>query len=491
MKLSMSMIATYLKKYDLQTFIQEDKPVIQGIRFFTDQLSSYSPEYCYIGYVENYIQDPRYQNSILLVSGKDQIICRNAVYEDLLNDILRAFEYYSHFDLQLHSAATEHQPLANILSIAETVIPQMIMVMNIDGVMLGATHPEKIPMVLNITENNEGMEHAHSIQEWNIDTISHTFVDAQGNISHDLADYPQLLSVQGSPDKRCVNMYLVQGDERIGFILIFPENELEEYYDLALAGLLGAYCSEAAEFTALSSVNRSTHSIMLQLLQTAEVRPAIVDKLQKRLANTSYPVLAAYQSNTVQNYTYRRMLSTQLENSDLPCLCCEYEDMVYILTDQEHLTRVLQYIQERIHAQTYTISISMPLADLSLLSTAREQCQFTLRHTKQSGICYCKDYALPYLLQNLREQKSNMTLIHPAVPILQQYDKENDGIFIETLVQYLKSGCNQAETATRLHVHLNTLKYRLRRITELTHVDFKDREEAFYVELSLRLCNLM
>jgi len=40
---------------------------------------------------------------------------------------------------------------------------------------------------------------------------------------------------------------------------------------------------------------------------------------------------------------------------------------------------------------------------------------------------------------------------------------------------------------TFMHIHLNTLKYRLKRITELTGVSFRDPSENFYLQLSLRL----
>ena len=53
--------------------------------------------------------------------------------------------------------------------------------------------------------------------------------------------------------------------------------------------------------------------------------------------------------------------------------------------------------------------------------------------------------------------------------------------------EYLAAGCSQADTAARMHIHLNTLKYRLQRICEITGADFKDQEEVFYLQLSSRI----
>ena len=38
-----------------------------------------------------------------------------------------------------------------------------------------------------------------------------------------------------------------------------------------------------------------------------------------------------------------------------------------------------------------------------------------------------------------------------------------------------------------MHIHLNTLKYRLQRICEITGADLKDQEEVFYLQLSGRI----
>ena len=58
---------------------------------------------------------------------------------------------------------------------------------------------------------------------------------------------------------------------------------------------------------------------------------------------------------------------------------------------------------------------------------------------------------------------------------------------LETLAAYVASGCNQTECARTLHVHINTLKYRLKRICEITGLDFKDQDDLFYLRLSIAL----
>ena len=78
-------------------------------------------------------------------------------------------------------------------------------------------------------------------------------------------------------------------------------------------------------------------------------------------------------------------------------------------------------------------------------------------------------------------------LLHPALGILKKYDEESETQLLETLRIYVRNSCRQSETAETMHIHLNTLKYRLRRITELTGIDFKDYDELLYIQLSLAM----
>ena len=52
---------------------------------------------------------------------------------------------------------------------------------------------------------------------------------------------------------------------------------------------------------------------------------------------------------------------------------------------------------------------------------------------------------------------------------------------------YLDSRYNQVEAAKRIHVHLNTFKYRLKRIEEIADLDFTSKDDMLYLQLSFEL----
>lgn len=480
MYLSMSMIAKYLEKYTPEVHITNDAQTIRGVRFFTEQPLDYSLDYVYLGEAGGYFQDPRYKDALLLANGQNQILCHGTEYETLLNAVLSAFEFYSHFEQKLYTAAADHKPLQDILDLIGQMISCPIYVFDIDGVLLESIHEERIPA-------DDHMARLSKNSILGSSTIGQIIVDKSGNVSHDLTDTPQHLHVLGHNNLGSVSMYLSQGNERVGFIMLFPTNPLDISLCLCMEPALARYCADAEEFTADTSLRKSNHSIMVQLLGSENVSAPVTEKLSRHLGFSSTAVLLVFQSLIIQNYTFRRMLCSELEESDIAAICCDYENKVVILTEDIFLKNVLCHIQEHIPAQNTAVGVSMPVPELKLLSIAYQQCLFALGNTPQAGIRYCRDLAMPYLLQNLRNTPMSIHLLHPAISILKKYDEESETQLLETLRVYIRNCCRQSETAEQMHIHLNTLKYRLRRITEMTGIDFKDYDELLYIQLSLAM----
>lgn len=80
----------------------------------------------------------------------------------------------------------------------------------------------------------------------------------------------------------------------------------------------------------------------------------------------------------------------------------------------------------------------------------------------------------------LVEMASAMTdlssLIHPAIHTLINFDRQHNTDYYETLREYLlhDSGLTLNEMADKLHIHRNTLRYRLDRICEIAQFDLKN-----------------
>ncbi|MEH7157827.1 PucR family transcriptional regulator [Neobacillus drentensis] len=70
---------------------------------------------------------------------------------------------------------------------------------------------------------------------------------------------------------------------------------------------------------------------------------------------------------------------------------------------------------------------------------------------------------------------------------LYEYDQKHNSNLIETLEVFLNKDTNINDAAKELNVHANTLNYRLKRITEIGEVNFKDPNQKMILYLDLKL----
>ncbi|MCD8154732.1 MAG: hypothetical protein LUF78_08635 [Clostridiales bacterium] len=234
MKISMSLLKKYLSPYySMQGTILEDRMEIRGVRFISDQRFPLSPEYVYLGQAENYFSDPKYNNSCILVSGKSRILCKNCDYEELLNDILGAFDYFADFEERLRKAASSSASVQQMVDLASTVIRSPVAVLDIEGNLLGLAGesiPGADPYWDDMVKNRKLADQ----------TLTQRYLDSSGQLSRDLSDHPQLLHMENT-SVSAVCMYLYADREPVGFVLIEQTDDLETEMDLQLCSLLSVF----------------------------------------------------------------------------------------------------------------------------------------------------------------------------------------------------------------------------------------------------------
>lgn len=477
MKLSMSLIAEYLAPFQPECHILEDTQTITGVRFFSDQQSFFSREHVYLGSADGYFQDPRYKNTLLLANGQNQILCRGTEYEDLLNDVLSAFDFYGHLETQLLMLAAGHGSLKEIISLVESVISDPFLVFDLEGVLMACANQAQIT-------DMQLMENIQRKTSLGSNIIGRRFVSRDGTISHDLTDYPQHLYDSGTPDIGAVTMYITQQEERVGFILLFPSTLQRASAAMCLVPLFARALAMSAEFAGKDSPHQSTRSILLRLLEQETVSDTVLASLFQRLPTTSAAVLVVCRSISIRNYTHRHLLIREINQIPVKTISCEYQDCVVIMLAEEDQSTFLSSIRRAISEKNMAIGISMPIYDHHLVSIAYQQALLALNASAESGIRCCKDLALSYLLHTLCEKEMAIHLLHPACFQLAKIDTDCHSELYQTLQTFLFCKMSRTEAAEQLHIHLNTLKYRLNRIEELCSIDLKDPKELFYLQLS-------
>ena len=91
----------------------------------------------------------------------------------------------------------------------------------------------------------------------------------------------------------------------------------------------------------------------------------------------------------------------------------------------------------------------------------------------------------------ISEEKNSFLYVHPVLPRILAYDSENATHYYETLKAYSLYLHNKEQTADALHIHRNTLLYRINRIVELFGLPIEERDTALHLINSFQLLDVM
>ncbi len=100
-----------------------------------------------------------------------------------------------------------------------------------------------------------------------------------------------------------------------------------------------------------------------------------------------------------------------------------------------------------------------------------------------------RDYYLYHLLTLFSETHHLKNYCLPEVSMLLQYDKENNSCYMETLRTYLRSR-NIVTAAGELHIHRNTMNYRIQKIEEITHLNLSEGDDLYKLWFSLLILEM-
>lgn len=136
------------------------------------------------------------------------------------------------------------------------------------------------------------------------------------------------------------------------------------------------------------------------------------------------------------------------------------------------------------------IGISGPAASVSALPQAREEADRVIQVLRRTG-GGCADVgevALQIALSRLAEfEAARPSRPAHVLDTVAEYDRAHGTTYLDTLRVYLSAFGDPSVASAALHVHTNTLRYRVRRLSELFGIDLSDEDVRFGLMLQLRL----
>jgi len=121
------------------------------------------------------------------------------------------------------------------------------------------------------------------------------------------------------------------------------------------------------------------------------------------------------------------------------------------------------------------------------LTRSYQSAKTTLQVTRKlkGTIFFFHDNQLPVLLSAMQYQNWQREKLLTPLLELQKHDRQ--GMLQKTIETYLLLNCDPAKTCQELHIHRNTLRYRLDKINELISLDINKLEDKIHLYLALKL----
>ena len=116
--------------------------------------------------------------------------------------------------------------------------------------------------------------------------------------------------------------------------------------------------------------------------------------------------------------------------------------------------------------------------------TAKATQAMVKRQKVKNHYVFYHDYALPVLLGDVAETWQMQELSR-----LWQQLLENDGkgVLQTTLRAWFEQNCDLSQTAKQLHIHVNTLRYRLQRCEEILQIKISDLKSILWLFIGMQL----
>lgn len=477
MKLSMNMLSWYLKEHNPICHFEDDDLTIEGLRFVLDDADHLQPEYLYFCNANTYFASRQYENAYMAVNRHSTMLFMNSDYNQLLNRILSAFDFFARLEGKLLDAASSHAPLRTFLAIMEPVLENPFMISSMLGGFRISTDYSGHKVDPVWAGNKKGNMDNHP-------GLYSPYYDHEGNRIIDLSESPMIVRNVYESGDPVIMLYLKKAGEKVATLSILQEFPELTTQNMQLAPVFTRYCVHAEEFTRASGPLRAGSAMFSNLLEGEEIGISNCNRL-KELSPTPPWRLLVFRLVTRTDTLAKNALISHLRSLPELSFPTASNDACYALV-ADHV------FQNKYNRNGFTFSMnevcicaSMPFSALSSLPIRKQQADFTYQQSpSDQGVYLCEQYACDYLIRTIQAQELTKSLLHPALEVLNRYDEENQTEMRKTLTVFLQQERNQLRSAKALHVHPNTLRYRIQRICEMTGLTLSDEAELKYLRLS-------
>ena len=193
-------------------------------------------------------------------------------------------------------------------------------------------------------------------------------------------------------------------------------------------------------------------------------------------------------------------LMKRLKNILGNCISTYYKDMIVFLVSNEQEQVISANVKddflEFLKLNNLNCGVSIVFENLLEIQDFFYQSMYAIKlsnNLEVSHIAYFEKFIGSYLFY-ISESKNNdihkinlLTLVHPWINKLINFDKEHKTEFLKTLKTYIENNRNANVTSNKLNIHRSTLFYRFNKIQDFLSISLDSSSNLFNLELSFKI----
>jgi len=233
--------------------------------------------------------------------------------------------------------------------------------------------------------------------------------------------------------------------------------------------------------------------LMLDLLQ-GRAKDASRIRSQFRLVGSSLPDsmrLLVLRSPKPEHFALATYLRMQLLEA-FPCSLGIIlgDECVHVVDGALSKAKVAELLASRVYLGGFVVGASWEFEDPSDMHNAYLQADAAVRLSgvREGQASFYDSVVCQHLMERASVgDMARESFVLPGILKLVHSDAEEGAARVHDLATYLNCGRNVSKAARLLHVHKNSLYYRLQRVREVSGLNLDDEGECFLAQLSLAM----
>lgn len=479
MRLSLPILMQWFEHNHYNTVSYITKDVIEIISF---QLSD-QPLPSHIGRIcrADLLRSDAGSDDSAIQSGEDLLIIKNTSPALTLDLCFKAFEYYLSWENSLLSRIYNHITLQEILDLMHDVLNRPMSICNARGwdyAMTGGQGPYIHPQ----SEAFSGRESSGS-------SIAdrHTFLSS-------LNDIKPIVTYSNAHRSNVLIANIWLEGKKTGAILAYENNEAFTLADVQLMSIFQTIITLYASLN--KGILRSRSALteyLIDILNQTPIRSYSLNsilKYPKWKISDSFIIVCIGAKDPAEPVFFSRICD-DFEDSELYPQAFVYDSHIVSLINLKYVDDLanLDKILAEILPGNLCCGVSHEFNDIRNFQDYYPQACAAMEYAMKEKQPYAtmRRIALDQIRQHVSSDTVLQNMLHPDIPFLIQYDRDNNTVYANTLYWFLIYACNYTSAAARLDIHRNTLIYRINRIESMLSANLNDAADRELLLLSFML----